>query len=337
MKTLFYSTKDFEKKYLYEANKLALEVKFIYEPLSIATCYYANGFDAISIFTGDDASGEVLELLNKVGVKYITTRATGIDNIDIEKANDLGITIAHVSNYSPFSIAEHAVALILAANRKIVIANNQVHNQNFLLDNLVGFDLNGKTVGIIGVGKIGAVFAKIMHGFGCKILGFDLIESKNLTEKYGVQYVDLKTLCSKSNIISIHTGLTPDTKYLVNKNNINWMQSGTILINTGRGGCVNTKDVITGLENGHIGYYAADVYEHEKGIFFHDLSNTVLEDLMLKKLLQMPNVCITPHQAFATKEALADIAKSTFYNLNSWSKNQHSKDEVTTHKFEKVI
>jgi D-lactate dehydrogenase len=329
MKILFYSTKDFEKKQLDAANKLAHEIHYINEPLSQTTVDNAIGFDAISIFTSDDASAEVLLALNKIGVKYISTRATGYDNIDIDKANELEIIVAHVPSYSPYSIAEHAVALVLAVIRKIATANNQVHKQNFLINNLVGFDLYGKTVGIIGVGKIGAVFAKIMHGFGCEILGYDLVENKQLTELYGVKYVDLKYLCAQSNIISIHTGLSPSTKYLINKNCIDQMQHGTILINTGRGGCVNTKDVISGLENRRIGYYAADVYENEKGIFFHDLSTTGLQDELLKKLLSMPNVLITPHQAFATQEALTDIANSTFYNIDCWSNNQHSKDELT--------
>lgn len=337
MKTLFYSIKDFEKKYLDRANTLAYEVEYIGEPLSMLTVDYAKGFDAIVIFTSDDASAEVLVALKKAGVKYISTRATGYDNIDIDKANELEITVAHVSDYSPYSIAEHSVALLLAAARKIALANAQVHNQNFSINNLVSFDLNKKTVGIIGVGKIGAVFAKIMHGFGCKILGCDLIENKKLTELYGIKYVDLKTLCAQSNIISIHTGLTPTTKYMINKDCINQMQHGTILINTGRGGCVNTNDVISGLENRRIGFYAADVYENEKGIFFNDLSGTELQDEILKKLLGMPNVLITPHQAFATNEALTDIANSTFYNIDCWSKNQHSKDELTNQLVEEEI
>jgi D-lactate dehydrogenase len=337
MKTLFYSIKEFEKKYLDKANTLAYEVEYIGEPLSLSTVDYAKGFDAIVIFTSDDASAEVLVALKKAGVKYISTRATGYDNIDIDKANELEITVAHVSDYSPYSIAEHAVALLLAAARKIALANTQVHNQNFSINNLVSFDLNKKTVGIIGVGKIGAVFAKIMHGFGCKILGCDLIENKKLAELYGIKYVDLKTLCAQSNIISIHTGLTPTTKYMINKDCINQMQHGTILINTGRGGCVNTNDVISGLENRRIGFYAADVYENEKDIFFNDLSNTELKEDMLNKLLSMSNVLITPHQAFATNEALTDIANSTFYNIDCWSKNQHSKDELTNQLVEEEI
>lgn len=329
MKTLFYSTRDFEKKYLTNANNTAHDIVYSMEPLTLATVQIANGFDAIVIFTSDDASAEVLKALQLIGIQYIAIRATGHDNIDIQVANLLGIKIANVPNYSPYAIAEHAVALLLALARKINISSKQMQQYNFTIDNLVGFNMHGKTVGIIGVGKIGGIFAKIMHGFGCTILGCDIVENKDLTTLYGLQYVNLKTLCAKCNIISIHTGLTPDTKYLINTSCINLMQQGTILINTGRGACVNTTDVITGLENGKLGYYAADVYEYEKGVFFNDFSNTTIKDEMLLKLLSMPNVIITPHQAFATQEALTDIANSIFYTLDCWSKNETSKNELS--------
>jgi D-lactate dehydrogenase len=330
MKTLFYSTKDFEKHYLEAANTLAQEVVFVKEMLTLETVEMAKGFEMVSIFTSDDASAAVLKVLHNNGTKYIAIRATGHDNVDIDKANDLGMQVANVPDYSPYAIAEHAVALALALVKKIGVSRKQMQEHNFTLSNLIGFDLHGKTVGIIGVGKIGSIFAKIMHGFGCKILGHDIVENKKLTELYGIKYVDLKTLCAKSNIISIHTGLTPETKYLINKNCIEEMQLGTMLINTGRGACVNTKDVLEGLDNGHIGFYGADVYENERGIFFNDLSKIELKDDMLKKLLAMPNVIITPHQAFATQEALSDIANTTFYNIDCWSENQHSKYELTS-------
>jgi D-lactate dehydrogenase len=329
MKILFYGTKDFEKSYLQAANKVAHEVVFTHKILSLQTVDLAKNFEAISIFTSDDASAEILSILHKNGTKYIAVRATGHDNVDTEKANDLGIQVANVPNYSPYSIAEHAVALVLALTRKINICTKQVQEYNFTINNLIGFDLHGKTVGIIGVGKIGGIFAKIMHGFGCTILGYDIEENEKLTELYGIKYVDLKTLCTQSNIISIHTGLTHYTKYLINKDCIAQMQLGTMLINTGRGACVNTKDVLYGLENGHIAFYGADVYENERGIFFNDLSKEIFKDEMLKKLLAMPNVIITPHQAFATQEALTDIATSTFYNVDCWSLHKQSKNELT--------
>jgi D-lactate dehydrogenase len=200
---------------------------------------------------------------------------------------------------------------------------------NFTLSNLAGFDLHGKTVGIIGTGCIGSVFAKLMHGFGCRLLGYDVIENNMLTEAYGLEYVDLPALCREANIISLHTALTPATKHMIDKKLIGLMQHGTMLINTSRGACVNTIAVIEGLQTGQIGFYGADVYENEKGIFFYDHSDKELKDDMLKKLLGMPNVLLTPHQAFATAEALTNIASTTFYNIDCWHKKMVSKNELT--------
>lgn len=329
MKTLFYSTKDFERPYLEAANAGRGDIVFIKEALSLQTAGKAKGFDIISIFTGDDASAVVLQALYKNGVRFIAARASGYDNIDLHKAGELGIAVANVPDYSPYAIAEHAVALLLALNRKLIAGNKMVQQQNFTADHLVGFDLHGKTIGIIGTGRTGGVFAKIMHGFGSRLLGYDIQEDKDLKEKYGLEYVDLPTLCREANIISIHTGLTPKTKYIINKKLIGLMQHGVMLINTGRGGCVNTADVIEGLENGHIGYYGADVYEYERGVFFYDYSDKELKDDMLKKLLTMPNVLITPHRAFVTEEALTNIAAAVFYTIDCWKKNLHPKNELT--------
>lgn len=329
MKTLFYSVKDFEQPYLETFNYRNEEIVLTKDSLALQTADKAKGFDIVSIFTGDDASSSVLEALHKRGVKFIATRAAGYDNIDIKKAAELGIAVANVPEYSPYAIAEHAVALILALNRKIITADRQVHQQNFTTGNLLGFDLNRKTVGIIGLGKIGSVFAKIMHGFGCRLLGYDIRENKELTQKYGLEYVDLPALCREANVISIHTCLTPTTRYMINKKLIGLMQRGVMLINTSRGGCINTQDVIDGLENGHIGYFGADVYENEKGVFFYDHSGKEIKDTMLKKLLALPNVLMTPHQAFATQEALSNIAETTFHTIDCWKNNQRSANELT--------
>jgi len=336
MKTLFYSTKDFEQPYLMAAQKdpgahespISENAVFISEPLSVETVEKAKGFQIISIFTGDDASSAVLEKLSIYGVKFIAIRAAGYDNVDLKNAHKLGIIIANVPEYSPHAIAEHAVALILALNRKIIISDRQVHRHDFTVGNLIGFNLHRKTVGIIGTGRIGSIFAKIMYGFGCHLLGYDVRENETLSDKYGLKYVDLPTLCRESDIISLHTGLNADTKYLVNKNRIDEMQHGVMLINTGRGACVNTADVIAGLENGKIGYYGADVYENERGVYFYDHSLDELKDEILKKLLAMPNVLITPHQAFATKEAITNIANTTFENIRSWGNKLPSKNEL---------
>jgi D-lactate dehydrogenase len=328
MKILFYSTKDFEKSYLLSASNNMQQLEFIPEALSLQTAGRAKGFEVVSIFTGDDAS-DVLEALQKNGVKFIAIRATGYDNIDLQMANELGIQVANVPESSPFAVAEHAVALLLALNRKIITANTQVQQQNFTLGNLVGFNLHGKTVGIIGTGRIGSVFAKIMHGFGCRLLGYDITENTMLTEAYGLNYVDLPALCREANIISLHTALTPGTTQMINKKLIGLMQHGTVLINTSRGACVNTADVIEGLQSGQIGFYGTDVYENERGIFFYDYTNKEIKDTILKKLLMMPNVLLTPHQAFATEEALINIAGTTFYNIDCWHKKLHSKNELT--------
>jgi D-lactate dehydrogenase len=329
MKTLFYSIKGFEKPWLEAANTAGLEVAYIDKALSIHSVEEAAGYDAVCIFAGDDASAPVIEGLAALGVYFIAVRAAGYDNVDLAKAGKLGIAVANVPRYSPYAIAEHAVALVLALNRKLILADNRVHQHDFRVDELVGFDLNGKTIGIIGTGRIGSIFAKIMHGFGCRLLGYDISPDEKLATAYGLEYVDLNTICKQSDIIAIHTCLTAGTKYIINKNNIALFKKGMMLINTSRGACVNTADLVEGLESGAVGYYGADVYEHEKGLFFYNRSQKKLNDEMLGKLLSFSNVLITPHQAFATKEALKNIADTTFYNLGCWNRRKNSKHELT--------
>ena len=328
MKVIIYSIKDFEKSYFIKANIMNHELTFVEETLNVSTTGLAQTHEAAVIFTGDDVSTEVVEKLYEAGVKYIAVRAVGYDNVDIKKANDLGITVANVPEYSPNAIAEHAVALMLALNRKLILADRQVHQNNFTVTNLVGFDLYQKKVGIIGMGRIGSVIAKILHGFGCRLLGYDIQQNKKLMNKYDIQYVDLKTLCSSSDIITLHTPLNTATKYLINKEMLDLTKQGVMLINTARGAVINTEHVIEALENGKIGYLGLDVYEREKGIFFYNHSNQKIKDDVLKKLMSYPNVIITPHQAFATNEALSNIADTTFYNIDCWAKNENSKNEL---------
>jgi len=329
MKILFYSTKDFEKPFFKEANPGNNQVDFLTEVLSVNTATMANGYDCISVFTADDVSASVIRQLHTQGIGMIAIRAAGYDNVDLDAAIKNNMVVSNVPEYSPYSVAEHAVALILSMNRKIVKAYEKVHARNFLLDDLVGFDLNKKTVGIIGTGRIGSVFAKIMHGFGCTILAYDVTTSQSLINKYGVCYVDLPTLCRRSDIISIHTPLTVQTKYLIDEQHIKIMKTGVMLINTARGGIVKTEEIIKYLETGQIGYYGMDVYEKEKGIFFFDRTGKSLNDSMLEKLLSLKNVLITPHQAFATKEALCNIASTTFLNIDHWAKGVRSGNELT--------
>jgi D-lactate dehydrogenase len=329
MKIIIYSTKGFECSYLQQANKMNHELTCAEEALNLQTSSLAQGHEAAVVFTGDDVSTGVVEKLHEAGVKYIAIRAVGYDNIDIKRANELGIKVANVPEYSPYAIAEHAVALMLALNRKLILADKQVHHHNFTVGNLVGFDLHQKKVGIVGTGRIGGITAKILNGFGCRLLGYDIVENKELSEKYNLEYVDLKTLCSSSDIITLHTPLNAATKYLINKEILDEMKPGVMLINTARGAVINTEHVIDALENGKIGYLGIDVYEKEKGIFFYDYSKNRITDEMLKKLMSHPNVIITPHQAFATNEALSNIADTTFYNIDCWANNKDSDNELT--------
>ena len=329
MKILFYSAKDFEKPYFLSVNKKKDELVYLSEALSLSYASKSIGYEAISIFINDDASAKVLERLFKNGVRIIATRAAGYDNIDIDKANELGITVTNVPDYSPYAIAEHALALLLALNRKIIVADRQVHKQDFTIGKLIGFDLHGKTVGVIGVGKIGSIFIKIMHGFGCRLLGYDIQKSKTLVKKYGLKYVSIEELCRESNIISMHTPLTKQTRYLIGEKLISLMKDGVTLINTSRGLCVNTVDVLDGLKKGKIGYFGADVYEGEKGIFFFDHSHLQMQDTTLDKLLELNNVIITPHQAFATTEALTGIARSVYKCIRCYIEKKFIPHQLT--------
>jgi D-lactate dehydrogenase len=328
MKIIFYSTKDFELPYLLQANTKNCIIRLATESLSLATTAMAKDAEVVSVFTGDDVSAPVIEQLYLQGVRYITTRAAGYDNIDIQKANELGIAVANVPEYSPHAIAEHAVAMILAMNRKLVLADKQVHANNFTVGNLVGFDLNGKTAGIIGTGRIGSIAAKILDGFGCKLLAYDIRPNRQLENTLNLRYTSLEELCVHSDIITIHTPLSASSRYLVNGRLLQKMKKGVTLVNTSRGPIINTADVIEFLQNGHIGYFGMDVYEKEKGIFFFDHTGEHMADEQLKTLLSLPNVLVTPHQAFATNEALTNIASVTFYNIDCWNKGIPTENEL---------
>jgi D-lactate dehydrogenase len=330
MKTFFYSIKDFECAPLLEANGHKHQLHFTNRMLTVDSATLAEGFEAVSIFAGDDGSAPVIEALHSIGIRYIALRAAGYDNVCLDTARSTGIAVANVPAYSPYAIAEHGVGLLMALNRHIILADKQVHEQNFRVDDLMGFDLHGKTVGIIGTGTIGSVAASILNGFGCKLLAYDISPDPTLSERYGMVYGSLDELCSGSDVIMIHTCLTADTKYLINKTNIALMKRGVVIINTARGAIINTADVIAGLEDGTIAALALDVYEHEKGVFFYDHSGKDLHDPMLSTLMSMPNVLITPHQAFATHEALKNIAETTIDNLDHWSLKAASPNEVQT-------
>ena len=331
MKVAVYSFHKFEKEYLTNSNLSKHELRLLDTRLTLQTAQLAEGCKTASIFVNDDASAPVLNELKKQGVEFLALRSAGYNHVDLVAAKKLGLRIAHVPGYSPYAVAEHAVAMMLALNRKLIRSHNRVRELNFTLDGLVGFDMHDKTIGLIGTGKIGAVMAKIMNGFGCKIIATDLIENKELKEKYGVTYTDCESLCSKADIISLHLPFSAETKHLINKNCIDKMKHGVMLINTSRGGLINTKDVIDGLKSGRIGYLGIDVYEEEADVFFSDLSDVGIDDDQLSRLLTFPNVLVTSHQAFLTREALKAIATTTIESIRRFENHGDLKEVMITY------
>lgn len=329
MKTLIYSTKDFEIPYLEKANQNTHDLHFTSERLTTHTAMLAVGYRAISIFSADDASSNVLEKLKDFGVSYITLRSAGYDNVSLFKAQKLKMHVANAPGYSPHAIAEHAITLLLAMNRKIIQANTQVQQYDFTLSHLVGMDLKGKTVGVIGTGRIGAVIVKILHGFDTTILATDIVESEYLIHDFGITYVPLQELCKHSDVILLSVPLNGDTHHLIDKEALSSMKSNAYLINVSRGAIVDTKAVLESLDNNTLNGYATDVYAHESGIFFYDRSLDKPDDTLLDSMLKHPKILLTPHQAFATQEALSNIATTTIENLSSWEAGERSKNELT--------
>lgn len=321
-KTLVFSTKPYDRRY-FQAN-VAHEhgsLSFVEARLTEATAPLAKGYDAVCIFTHDIANRAVLTTLAECGVQLIALRCAGYNNIDLEAANELGLTVVRVPAYSPYAVAEHTVALILGLNRHLHKAYNRVRDGNFSLDGLMGFDMHQKTVGIMGTGKIGAITAGILKGFQCKVLAYDLYPNPEC-EAMGVQYVDQATLFHQSDIISLHCPLTPETFHVINANTVAQMKPKVMLINTSRGALIDTQAVINGLKSGQIGSLGLDVYEEEADLFFIDRSATVIQDDTFSRLLTFPNVLITGHQAFFTHEAMVNIAKTTLDNIQAYSDNQ---------------
>ncbi|MBX9851734.1 MAG: 2-hydroxyacid dehydrogenase [Cytophagaceae bacterium] len=332
MKVTVFSSKEFEKKSLAKAFGDKHTLNFITKSLSADTADLANGSDAVCIFPNDDACGATLEALHILNIHFIANRAAGYDHIDLNKASELNFSVANVPGYSPYAIAEHAVAMMLSLNRKIVRADHKVKDYDFTLDDLIGFDMNGKTVGIVGLGKIGSIVAKILNGLGCNILAYDIEQNQDYVKKYNVLYTTLDNLFSESDIITLHAPLNQHTKYMINKDNINKMKKGVMIINTGRGGLINTIDAIEGLKSNHIGYLGLDVYEKEKGLFFYDHSKEIPTDDTFARLLAFKNVLITGHQAFLTETALKNIADTTAQNLDCWQEGKPSPNELVSKK-----
>lgn len=333
-KIVFYSIKEYEEKCFNKINKNNIEepkFNFIFkkEPLNQDTVHIAKNADAICIFVNDIADKTTLEYLAKYNIKLILLRCAGFNNIDIITAEKLGITIARVPEYSPYAVAEHAVGLMLNLNRKIHKAYNRTRENNFDLTGLIGFDMYGKTAGIIGTGRIGSKLAKILLGFGMKVLAYDLNKDHKL-EQLGIKYVNLNQLLQQSDIISLHCPLTPKTKYLINTKSLSLIKPSCLLINTSRGSIVDTKAVINALKNNKLGGFGLDVYEHESDLFFKDLSNKVISDDILERLMTFPNVILTGHQAFLTNEALDNIAQTTLENMSNIINNKSCSNIVTS-------
>lgn len=328
MKIAVFGTHKFEKPFLVEANAEKHELHFFETRMHTKTAVLANNFDCIVAFVNDELNAAVLELLAEAGVKYIALRSAGYNHIDLEKAAELGFRVARVPEYSPYAIAEHTVGLMLALNRKLIRANSRVKELNFSLDGLVGFDMHQKVVGIVGMGKIGKVISKILKGFGCKVIVYDPGLSKEEAVAAGVVKIEFDRLCYLSDIITLHCPLTPETHYMIGRKEIATMKKGVMLINTSRGGLVDTKEVIRGLKTGQIGYLGLDVYEEEKGLFFEDQSDKILQDDVIARLMTFPNVLITSHQAFLTQTALKNIAETTFQNINHWDNGEASPYEI---------
>ena len=328
MKTLVYSSHGFDQPFLKNASEGIHEIYFVEKLLSIETVNLAEGYEAVALFSSDNASGETLKKLHELGIKYIALRSVGYDNVDLNTAKNLGIKVANVPAYSPYSIAEHSVALLMALNRKILLGQQLMESGDYRLDHLIGFDLHGKTIGVVGTGKIGAAFTKIMNGFGCKLLGYDIETNNELVQSTNIKYTSLEELCERSDVISINCPLNEQTKYLFNKILFSKMKKGVMFINTSRGGVVNTVDLIEAIDLGIIGAAGIDVYENEKPIFFFDHTNTTINDDLFLKLKSFDNVLITGHQAFLTNEALKGITDTTIENLSSWEEKGYSINEV---------
>jgi D-lactate dehydrogenase len=328
MKVAIFSTKYYEREYLDKYNIDGKhQLTYFETPLNADTIAKAKGFEVVCIQLSDKLDANVIIQLAKAGIKLIDLRSAGYDNVDLEVASKNNIKVMRVPAYSPQAIAEHATALILTLNRKTHKAYNRVRENNFSLQNLMGFNLYGKTVGVVGTGKIGTAFCNIMLGFGCKVIASDLIQSETLLQK-GVKYVSFEKLLALSDIVSVHCPLTVKTKHLFDSTAFSKVKKGMMLVNTSRGAVINTQDVIKALKTGQIGYLGIDVYEGEESIFFRDLSDTVIKDDLIERLMSFNNVLITPHQAFFTKEALDEIARITISNFNSFEDNTTTENEV---------
>ncbi len=320
MKVAIFSSKKYDKEFLNKENqKYSFQLSFFEPQLNITTTKLAEGFDVVCVFVNDVLNKEVLSELSRLGVKLIALRCAGFNNVDVATAKELGLTVVRVPAYSPHGVAEHAVTLIMALNRKICRAYNRIHDGNFSIEGLLGFEVHGKTVGVMGTGKIGFNFCRIMTGFGCKVIAFDAYQN-NDCKALGVEYVSKEELFAQSDIISLNLPLMKETYHVIDEGALSKMKTGVMIINTSRGGLIDSSCLIDGLKSGKIGYLGLDVYEEEESMFFKDLSGQVIQDDTFARLLTFPNVIITGHQAFFTNTALSNISETTFSNIDGFFK-----------------
>jgi D-lactate dehydrogenase len=303
-------------------NTYGYDLKFYDSRLSLDTVPLAAGFHAACVFVNDDLNAAVIEELQAMGVSLIALRCAGYNNVDLAACQKHGVSVVRVPAYSPYAVAEHAVALMLTLNRKIHRANNRVREGNFSLSGLVGFDMHDKTVGVVGVGRIGRCTLNILAGFGCRLLAHSRTPKQDLIDELGVRFVPMDELLSASDVITLHTPLTPQTYHLIDASAIAKMKPGVMLINTGRGALIDTTALLDGLKSGQIGYAGLDVYEEESGYFFEDYSDRVMTDDVLARLTTFNNVVVTSHQAFLTEDALQNIADTTLGNIHEYEQGK---------------
>lgn len=329
MRIVFFSTKPYDRRFFEKGNEPGKHELLFLEPhLDETTAILAKGFDAVCVFVNDRLDASLIDKLSEMGVRLIALRCAGYNNVDLQAAAENDILVVRVPAYSPYAVAEHTMALLLALNRKVHRAYNRVRDGNFALDGLMGFDLNGVTVGVVGTGKIGSIVVRILNGFGCRILAYDPFPNDECIAQ-GARYVSVDEILAESQIITLHCPLTPDTHHLIDEAAIAKMQKGVTLINTSRGALVDTRAVIAGLKSGKIGHLALDVYEEEGDIFFEDLSGLVIQDDVFARLTTFPNVIITGHQAFFTREALTNIAQTTLANATEFEATGKCSNAVT--------
>jgi D-lactate dehydrogenase len=328
VKIAFFDAKIYDREFFDKENeRYDFEIKYFAPRLNSDTVKLCDGFDVVCVFVNDEVNGEVIDRLNEFGIKLIALRCAGYNNVDLKAVKDI-IHVVRVPKYSPHAIAEHSLALMLALNRKVHKAYNRVRDHNFSIAGLMGFDMNSKTAGIVGTGAIGKRTAEICRGFGMRVIAYDLYPDRSFSERAGVEYVDINCLYAESDIISLHCPLCKDNFHMIDENSISNMKDGAMIINTSRGQLIDAAALVEGLKSKKIGSAGLDVYEEESEYFFEDRSDEIIVDDLLARLTAFPNVIITSHQAFFTKEAVTNIAAATMRNINDYFTSEKLENEV---------